>query len=86
VSLGFEVFTAVTVKNIVFWDVAPCWFIINDVSEKPVAYIISVEEMPRARKSIRPLLTQVCNKPTRRYIPENDIPHCFCPILTKIGM
>jgi hypothetical protein len=23
-SVGFEVFTAVTMKNAVFWDVAPC--------------------------------------------------------------
>jgi hypothetical protein len=27
--VGFEVFTAGTMKNGVFWDVAPCWFIIN---------------------------------------------------------
>jgi hypothetical protein len=27
--VGFEVFTAVTMKNAVFWDVAPCGFIIN---------------------------------------------------------
>jgi hypothetical protein len=26
---GFEVFTAVTMKIAVFWDVAPCVFIIN---------------------------------------------------------
>jgi hypothetical protein len=26
--VGFEVFTAVTVKNAVFWDVVPCGFII----------------------------------------------------------
>jgi hypothetical protein len=26
---GFEVFTAVTMKNAVFWDAAQCWFIIN---------------------------------------------------------
>jgi hypothetical protein len=27
--VGFEVFTAVTMKNAVFWDVAPCGYIIN---------------------------------------------------------
>jgi hypothetical protein len=27
--VGFEVFTAVTMKNAVFWVVAPCGFIIN---------------------------------------------------------
>jgi hypothetical protein len=26
---GLEVLTAVTMKNAVFWDVAPCGFIIN---------------------------------------------------------
>jgi hypothetical protein len=26
---GFEVFTAVSMKNAVFWDVAPCGFIID---------------------------------------------------------
>jgi hypothetical protein len=27
--VGFEVFTAVTMTNAVFWDVAPCGFMIN---------------------------------------------------------
>jgi hypothetical protein len=27
--VGFEVFTAVTMKNSVFWDVVPCEFILN---------------------------------------------------------
>jgi hypothetical protein len=27
--VGFKVSTAVTMKNAVFWDVAPCGFIIN---------------------------------------------------------
>jgi hypothetical protein len=27
--VGFEVFTAVTMKNAVFWDVTPCGFIVN---------------------------------------------------------
>jgi hypothetical protein len=34
--VGVEVFTEVTMKNAVFWDVAPCEFIINDVSEERV--------------------------------------------------
>jgi hypothetical protein len=29
VFVGFEIFTAVTMKNAVFWDVAPCGCIIN---------------------------------------------------------
>jgi hypothetical protein len=27
--VGFEVFTAVTIRNAALWDVAPCGFIIN---------------------------------------------------------
>jgi hypothetical protein len=29
VHVGFEVFTPVTMKNAIFWDVALCGFIIN---------------------------------------------------------
>jgi hypothetical protein len=38
----FEVFTAVTMKNGVFWDVTPCDHVRTDVSEKHNAYFISV--------------------------------------------
>jgi hypothetical protein len=51
--VGFEVFTAVTVKNAVFWDVAPCEYITTDVSEERVASIFRVEEISRARKNVR---------------------------------
>jgi hypothetical protein len=44
-DVGFEVFTAVTMKNAVFWD----------VSEERVAYIFRVEEIKRM--SVRRLLT-----------------------------
>jgi hypothetical protein len=30
----FEVFTTVTMKNVVFWDVTPCGFVRTDVSEE----------------------------------------------------
>jgi hypothetical protein len=33
--LRFEVFTAVTMKNGVFWDVTPCDSVNTDVSEEP---------------------------------------------------
>jgi hypothetical protein len=38
----FEVFTAVTKKNDVFWDVMPCGFVITDVSEELCASFIRV--------------------------------------------
>jgi hypothetical protein len=55
--LGFEVFAAVTKKNSVFWDLAPCGFIINRRSEERVASIFGVKEITRARKSVKRLLT-----------------------------
>jgi hypothetical protein len=42
---GFEVFTPMTVKNAVFWDVTPCRFCeLTDVSEERVASIFRVEK------------------------------------------
>jgi hypothetical protein len=38
----FEVFTAVTMKNGVFWDVTPCALVRTDVSEEPSASFIRV--------------------------------------------
>jgi hypothetical protein len=40
-SVRFEVFTAVTMKNAVFWDVAPC-ILLTDVSEERIASIFRV--------------------------------------------
>jgi hypothetical protein len=52
-------FTAVTTKDAVFWDVAPCGFIKADVSEESVASIFRVEEITRARKSVIRLLIEL---------------------------
>jgi hypothetical protein len=40
----FEVFTAVTLKNAVFWDVALCTFLWTGVSEERIASIFRVEK------------------------------------------
>jgi hypothetical protein len=40
----FEVFTAVTTKNAVFWDITPSDILRNDVLEEPSASIIRVKE------------------------------------------
>jgi hypothetical protein len=40
--LRFEVFTAVIMKHVVFWDVTPCGFVRTDVSEELIASIIRV--------------------------------------------
>jgi hypothetical protein len=43
--IGFEVLTAVVLKNSVLWDISPCSpFKITEVSEKHVAFIFRVEE------------------------------------------
>jgi hypothetical protein len=48
----FEVFTAVTMKKAVFWDVAPCRSGVNDVSEERIASIFRVEgKIKSARKA-----------------------------------
>jgi hypothetical protein len=52
-KVGFQVFTAVTMKNAVFLDVALCEFIINRLSEERVAFIFRVGKISRARKSGR---------------------------------
>jgi hypothetical protein len=40
----FEVFTAVTIKNAVFWDVAPIDLVTTDVSEERIASIFRLEK------------------------------------------
>jgi hypothetical protein len=35
-------FTAVTMKNVVFWDVTPCGYFKKDLSEERIAPIIRV--------------------------------------------
>jgi hypothetical protein len=42
VFVRFEVFTAVTMKNGIFWDVTPAAFVRTDVSEELSASIIRV--------------------------------------------
>jgi hypothetical protein len=41
--IRFEVFTAVTMKNVFFWYVAPCGLVRTGVSEERVAYIFREE-------------------------------------------
>jgi hypothetical protein len=39
----FEVFTAVTMKNALFWDVAQFKFVSTDISEERIASIVRLE-------------------------------------------
>lgn len=50
-DVGFEVFAAVTIKNAVLWDVAPCGSCKEtDISEERVTPMFRVEEIMRATK------------------------------------
>jgi hypothetical protein len=79
--VGFEVFMAATMKNAVFWDVAPCGFIINrrfggtfrlqHPSNILLRVIFSTLKMEATRSSE----TSVYIKPTQRHFPEECIIH-----------
>jgi hypothetical protein len=64
----FEVFTAVTMKNAVFWDVAPWWL-------QPPAHAGSslVDISTLKMEAILSSETPVHIRSTRRHIPEHDI-------------
>jgi hypothetical protein len=44
-SVRFEVVTAVTMKNAVYWDVSSCGFLRTDVSEERITSIIRMTEI-----------------------------------------
>jgi hypothetical protein len=52
--VGFEVFTAVTMKKAVFLDVAPCREWVKRVSEERISSIFRVEEKRRKSASEEP--------------------------------
>jgi hypothetical protein len=48
--VGFEVFTSVVMKSIIFWDMTPCSPLsLTDVSEEHIASIFTVEEIGSAK-------------------------------------
>jgi hypothetical protein len=49
ILVGFEVFTAVVMKSINFWDITPCSPLSVNISEEHVASIFRVEEIRSAR-------------------------------------
>jgi hypothetical protein len=52
-SVIFDVFTAVTMKNAVSWDVAPCWGLVRtDGLEEHFAFIFRVERMRKLGKML----------------------------------
>jgi hypothetical protein len=51
--VGFEVFTAVTMENALFWDVTPCGFVRADVLPKRRLLQEQHSEHPRRRHSFK---------------------------------
>jgi hypothetical protein len=72
--VGFEVFTAVTMKNGVFWDVTPVALVRTDILEELSASFVSspilVTLMKEALSSSE---TSVLTRATWRNIPEDAI-------------
>jgi hypothetical protein len=44
IHVGFEAFTAVTMENVIIWDVTPCGIVRTEVSEEHVLSIFRVEK------------------------------------------
>jgi hypothetical protein len=61
---SFEVFTAVTVKNVVFWVVMPC----DSCKNRRFGWILIMEALPSSE-------TSVLTRATRRNIQEGNIIH-----------
>jgi hypothetical protein len=88
----FEVFTAVTMKNAVFWDVTPCRSCVNrrfggtyrlhlqgrKIRERGTSVIRWL------RTAIPSSETAVHTRSTRRHIPEDDILPCSAYCLRNI--
>jgi hypothetical protein len=68
-NVRFEVFTAVTMKNAVFWDVPPCRSCVAPDHAGSSLADFSILKMDAIRSSE----TSVDTTSTRRHIPEDDI-------------
>jgi hypothetical protein len=69
VIVGFEVFTAVVMKRIVFWDMTPCSPLCSHLLARWFAGLSSTLKMEALCSSETSVATQLT---TRRHIPEDD--------------
>jgi hypothetical protein len=72
VLLGFEVFTAVILKSIIFWDMTPC----NPLSFKTYVCLLVFAELISSTLKMEAICSSETSietqRTTRRHIPEDD--------------
>jgi hypothetical protein len=70
IFVRFEAFTVVTMKNVVFWDVALC----RSCVDPPANASASLANFATLKmEAIRSSETSINTRPTQRHIPEDDI-------------
>jgi hypothetical protein len=62
-------------KNVVFWDVAPCGLLQTGVSSGLTFFLAHGISSTLKMEETCSSETSVYNKPTRRHIPDDDILH-----------
>jgi hypothetical protein len=71
--LRFEVFTAITMKNVVFWDVAPCRYFFNQRFGGTYRLHLQGRRNPRAMNQREQVAVDVKKISTQHHIPEDCI-------------
>jgi hypothetical protein len=79
INVSFEVFTAMTMKNILFWAAAPCGSGLN--RRDP---LISCYSAALMMEVIRSSETSVQTRATRCYITEDDILYIYKRIFVEV--
>jgi hypothetical protein len=72
--IGFQVFTSVTMTNVVFWDVKPCGFITNRRFGGTCRLNLKAEEIIRARKGV-----SLLSSTSHSFTQPNSFSRSVCP-------